>query len=79
MDNLTRLAAEALAECFTNIIESCQDFAAFERAAMEVGFESMASAMQVALERYDDQLYKARPSGSTVHGRKSRTLLTECG
>ena len=79
MDNLTRLAAEALAECFTNIIESCDDFASFERAAMQTGFESMASAMQMVLERHDDNLSKKRPAGSTVHDRKSRTLLTECG
>ena len=79
MDNLTRLAAEALAECFYVIIESCDGFASFESAAMDVGFESMAAAMAMALERYDDRLAEARPAGCTVHDRRARTVLAECG
>lgn len=46
---------------------------------MEAGFESMASAMSMALERHDDKLCASRPAHCTVHDRKTRTLLTECG
>ena len=52
MDNLTRLAAEALSECFHDILLKSDGFASFEKAAMRAGFESMAAAMSMALERH---------------------------
>ena len=79
MDNLTRLAAEALSECFHDILLKSDGFASFEKAAMRAGFESMAAAMSMALERHDDDLAKSRPLDATVHDRRRRTLLTECG
>lgn len=79
MDNLTRLATDALADCYQEILAEAADFAEFEQRAMQIGFEVMSSAMPAALQRRDDELADRRPAGCTVHDRKDRTVLAECG
>lgn len=80
MNHDTLSIAENLSGLFLNLLKSSSGFADFERIAMESSFSLIAAAMSHALISYDDWLYEyRRPSGSVIHDRRKRTLLTECG
>ena len=80
MDNLiVEGAASALSQAFLPLLGGCETFAEFEERALELSRRTAAEAMSRALESFDRELASSRPSGSTVHSRRARTLATMTG
>lgn len=72
-------AASALSQAFLPLLGGCESFAEFESRALELSRRTAAEAMSRALEAFDRELASSRPSGSTVHSRRARTLATMTG
>lgn len=80
MENLiVEGAASALSLAFMPLLGECESFAEFESRALELSRRTAAEAMSRALEAYDRELSSSRPTGSTVHSRRPRTLATMTG
>jgi len=80
MENLiVEGAASALSQAFLPLLGGCGSFAEFEERALELSRRTTAEAMSRALESFDRGLASSRPSGSTVHSRRARTLATMTG
>lgn len=80
MNHDTLSTVESLRKLFFSLLKETDGFAQFESDAMELSFSLMSSAMSQALCSYDDWLKdNRRPPGCTIHDRRERTLLTECG
>lgn len=71
--------ASALSQAFLPLLGGCESFAEFESRALELSRRTAAEAMSRALEAFDRELASSRPSGSTVHSRRARTLATMTG
>lgn len=72
-------AIGALAEIFFEIVVSADDLGSFERDALHIGHDCMASAIGLALEALDARLLAQKPKRLKVHDVRDRTLATEIG
>lgn len=80
MNYNTLPAVEKLAQHFFLLLKSSNGLAEFEGRAMEDVMGIVSAAMGQALGELDDWLLENhRVPGSTIHDRRERRLLAECG
>lgn len=72
-------AIGALAEIFLGIAVSADDPGSFERDALHIGRDRMASAIGLALEALDARLPAQRPKRLKVHDVRDRAPAAETG
>ena len=59
--------AESLSESYLKLLREKEDFFEFECDSYRLGFEIVAAAMSKALERFDDELFNAKPPSWKVN------------
>lgn len=82
MQNSTNPQARAIAALTELFLESAicvNNLAQLESKAIALGHSCMAEALGLALEAFDAQLLRQRPSNLYVHDIRRRTLATEIG
>ncbi len=77
----TTEAVTCLVSVFLDILRSDDSlaFSKFEDEAIRIGHETIACAIGLALERFDDEVCAGLPHGYHMRDRRSRTLATEIG
>ena len=71
--------ADLLSESFLSLLREKEDFFEFECDSYRMGFEIIAAAMSKALERFDDELFNAKPPSWKVKEKVWREPMSEVG